>query len=146
MRVVVSDASVAPPFNQPSLVGPHSTVFRGAITTDRHNLYAPFLYAPFMNREDNTSCFFMAIGDIQGRASDSRDRVPGKIPGCLKRCCFGLSEAQMFIMALMLFVIVVSYFLMFGLVKFAENVIDRALPANLRDAIPSDTNAKARSL
>jgi hypothetical protein len=52
----------------------------------------------------------------------------------------------MIMMALMLFVIVVSYLLMFGLVNFAEGVIDKALPANLRDAIPSDTNANARSL
>jgi potassium-transporting ATPase ATP-binding subunit len=46
----------------------------------------------------------------------------------------------MIMMALMLFVIVVSYLLMLGLVKFAEGVIDKALPAKLRDAIPSDTN------
>ena len=52
----------------------------------------------------------------------------------------------MIMMALMLFVIVVSYLLMLGLVKFAEGVIDRALPTKLRDAIPSDTNANARSL
>jgi hypothetical protein len=52
----------------------------------------------------------------------------------------------MIIMALMLLVIVVSYLLMLGLVKFAEGVIDRALPTKLRDAIPSDTNANARSL
>ena len=44
----------------------------------------------------------------------------------------------MFMMALMLFVIVVSYLLMFGLVKFAVSVIDKALPAKLRDAISSD--------
>jgi hypothetical protein len=52
----------------------------------------------------------------------------------------------MIIMALMLFVIVVSYLLMLGLVRFAEGVIDKGLPAKLRDAIPSDTNANARSL
>ena len=52
----------------------------------------------------------------------------------------------MIMMALMLFVIVVSYLLMLGLVKFAEGVIDKALPAKLRDAIPSDTNATAKSL
>ena len=53
----------------------------------------------------------------------------------------------MFMMALMLFVIVVSYLLMLGLVKFAEGVIDKSLPAKLRDAAaPSDANAKARSL
>ena len=52
----------------------------------------------------------------------------------------------MIMMALMLFVIVVSYVLMLGLVKFAESVIDKALPAKLRDAIPSDTNGNARSL
>jgi hypothetical protein len=52
----------------------------------------------------------------------------------------------MIMMALMLFVIVVSYLLMFGLVKFAEGVIDKALPAKLRDAIASDINANARSL
>jgi len=52
----------------------------------------------------------------------------------------------MIMTALMLFVIVVSYLLMLGLVKFAESAIDKALPAKLRDAIPSDTNANARSL
>ena len=52
----------------------------------------------------------------------------------------------MFMMALMLFVIVVSYLLMLGLVKFAEGVIDKSLPAELRDAAPSEANAKARSL
>jgi hypothetical protein len=51
----------------------------------------------------------------------------------------------MIMMALMLFVIVASYLLMLGLVKFAEGVIDKALPANLRDAVPSDSNANARS-
>jgi hypothetical protein len=51
----------------------------------------------------------------------------------------------MIMMALMLFVIVVSYLLMLGLVKFAEDVIE-ALPARLRDAVPSDSNANARSL
>jgi hypothetical protein len=50
----------------------------------------------------------------------------------------------MIMMALMLLVIVVSYLLMLGLVKFAERVIDKA--ARLRDAVPSDTNANARSL
>ena len=49
----------------------------------------------------------------------------------------------MIMMALMLFVIVVSYLVMLGLVKFAESVIDEALPARLRDAVPSDTNATA---
>ena len=52
----------------------------------------------------------------------------------------------MIMMALMLFVIVVSYLLMLGLVKFAESVIDKALPAKLRDAIPSDTNTTAKSI
>ena len=52
----------------------------------------------------------------------------------------------MIMMALMLFVIVVSYLLMLGLVKFAEGVIDKAVPARLRDAVPSDSNANARSL
>ena len=50
----------------------------------------------------------------------------------------------MIIMALMLLVIVVSYLLMLGLVKFAEGVIDKALSARLRDAVPSDSNANAR--
>jgi hypothetical protein len=27
-----------------SLVEPHSTVFRGTVTTERRNLYAPFIY------------------------------------------------------------------------------------------------------
>jgi hypothetical protein len=49
----------------------------------------------------------------------------------------------MIMMALMLLVIVVSYLLMLGLVKFAESVIDKA--PKLRDAIPSDSNANARS-
>jgi hypothetical protein len=40
----------------------------------------------------------------------------------------------MIMMALILFVIVVSYLLMLGLVKFAEGVIDKALPGRLRDA------------
>jgi K+-transporting ATPase KdpF subunit len=57
-----------------------------------------------------------------------------------------MPEAQMIMMALMLFVIVVSYVLMLGLVKFAVSVIDKALPAKLRDAISSDTNGNARSL
>jgi hypothetical protein len=52
----------------------------------------------------------------------------------------------MFTMALMLFVIVVSYLLMLGLVKFAEGVIDKSPPAKLRDAAPSEATAKARSL
>jgi hypothetical protein len=65
----------------------------------------------------------------------------------------------MIMMALMLFVIVVSYLLMLGLVKFAEGVIDKALPGRLRDAVidkalpgrlrdavPSDSNASASSL
>ena len=52
----------------------------------------------------------------------------------------------MIMMALMLFVIVVSYLLMLGLVKFAEGVIDKALPARLCDAVPSDSNASASSL
>jgi hypothetical protein len=52
----------------------------------------------------------------------------------------------MIMMALMLFVIVGSYLLMLGLVKFAEGVIDKALPARLRDAVPSDRNATAISL
>ena len=52
----------------------------------------------------------------------------------------------MVMMALMLFVIVVSYLLMLGLVKFAEGVIDKALPARLHDAVPSESNANARSL
>jgi hypothetical protein len=37
----------------------------------------------------------------------------------------------MFMMALMLFAIVVSYLLMFDLVKFAESVIDKALPSKI---------------
>jgi hypothetical protein len=49
-------------------------------------------------------------------------------------------------MALMLFVIVVSYLLMLGLVKFAEGVIDKALPGRLRDAVPSNSNTNPRSL
>ena len=52
----------------------------------------------------------------------------------------------MIMMALMLLVIVVSYLLMLGLVKFADGVIDKALTARLRDAVPSDSNANARSL
>jgi hypothetical protein len=52
----------------------------------------------------------------------------------------------MIMMALMLFVIVVSYLLMLCLVKFAEGVIDKALPGRSRNAIPSHTNANARSL
>jgi hypothetical protein len=52
----------------------------------------------------------------------------------------------MILMVFMLLVIVVSYLLMLGLVKFAEGVIDKALRAKLRDAIPLDTNANARSL
>ena len=52
----------------------------------------------------------------------------------------------MIMMARMLFVIVVSYLVMLGLVKFAESVIDKALPARLREAVPSGTNATARSL
>jgi hypothetical protein len=52
----------------------------------------------------------------------------------------------MIMMALMLFVIVVSYFVMLSLVRFAEGVIDKALPAKLRDAVPSDSNVNARSL
>jgi hypothetical protein len=51
----------------------------------------------------------------------------------------------MFLMALMLLVIVVSYILLLGLVKFAEGVIDKGLPARLRDTVPSDTNVKASS-
>jgi hypothetical protein len=53
----------------------------------------------------------------------------------------------MIMMALMLLVIVFSYLLMLGLVKFAEGVIDKAPPARLRDAIPSlNKNPSARSL
>jgi hypothetical protein len=52
----------------------------------------------------------------------------------------------MILMAFMLLVIAVSYLLMLGLVKFAEGVISKGLPAKLRDAIPSDANANARSL
>jgi hypothetical protein len=52
----------------------------------------------------------------------------------------------MIMTALMLLVIIVSYLLMLGLVKFAESVINKVLPARLRDAVPSDTNAAARSL
>jgi hypothetical protein len=51
----------------------------------------------------------------------------------------------MIMMALMLFVIVVSYLVMLGLV-IAEGVIDKSLPAKLRDAAPSEASAKARSL
>jgi hypothetical protein len=52
----------------------------------------------------------------------------------------------MVLMALMLFVIVVFYLLMLGLVKFAEGVIDKGLSAKLRGAIPSDINPNPRSL
>jgi hypothetical protein len=52
----------------------------------------------------------------------------------------------MIMMAIMLFVIVAFYLLMLGLVKFAEGVIDKSLPAKLRDAAPSEATAKARSL
>jgi hypothetical protein len=52
----------------------------------------------------------------------------------------------MILMAFMLLVIVVSYLLMLGMVKFAEGVIDKGLPTKLRDAIPSDTSANTRSL
>jgi hypothetical protein len=52
----------------------------------------------------------------------------------------------MVMMALMLVVIVVFYLLMLGLVKFAEGVIDKGLPAKLRDAIPSDTSPNPRFL
>ena len=52
----------------------------------------------------------------------------------------------MIMMAVMLFVIVVSYLVMLGLVKFAESVIGKALSARLRGAVPSDSNANARSL
>jgi hypothetical protein len=50
----------------------------------------------------------------------------------------------MIMMALMLFVIVVSYLLMLGLVKFAEGIIDKAPPARLRAAIPSQTKIRAQ--
>ena len=96
-----------------------------------------------MNRENNAYCFYMAIGDMQGRTSDRRDRLPGRHLVDLRNVA--MSEAEMIIMALMLFVIVVSYLLMLGLVKFAEGVIDKALPGRLRDAVPSDSNANARS-
>jgi hypothetical protein len=43
----------------------------------------------------------------------------------------------MILMAFMLLVIVVSYLLMLALVRFAEGVIDKALPAKLHDAILS---------
>jgi hypothetical protein len=65
---------------------------------------------------------------------------------CRDGCCHGLLEAQMILMAFMLLVIIVSYLVMLGLVKFAEGVIDKPLPAKLRDAIPLDTNANARAL
>jgi hypothetical protein len=52
----------------------------------------------------------------------------------------------MILQAFMLLVIVLSYLLMLGLVKFAEVVIDKALPAKLRDAVPSDTNSNSRFL
>jgi hypothetical protein len=52
----------------------------------------------------------------------------------------------MIMMALMLFVIVVSYFVMLSLVRFAEGVIDKALPAKLRDAVPSDSNANVKPI
>ncbi|HEX3496670.1 MAG TPA: hypothetical protein VHT02_05775 [Methylocella sp.] len=52
----------------------------------------------------------------------------------------------MILMALMPVVFVVFYLLMLGLVKFAEGVIDKGLPAKLRDAIPSGTSPNPRSL
>src|ERR1700730_15797005 len=67
-------------------------------------------------------------------------------PDSFERYCHGLLEAQMVMMALMLFVIVVSYLMMLGLVKFAEGVIDKSLPAKLRDAAHSEANTKATSL
>jgi hypothetical protein len=134
--------------NQPSLVGfdrfPRRHHYQSAQFICAIYFYAPFLYAPFMNRENNAYCFYMAIGDMQGRTSDRRDRLPGRHLVDLRNVA--MSEAEMIIMALMLFVIVVSYLLMLGLVKFAEGVIDKALPARLRDAVPSDSNANARSL
>jgi hypothetical protein len=67
-------------------------------------------------------------------------------PDRFERFCDALLEAQMIMMALMLFVIVVFYILMLGLVKFAEGVIDKSLRAKLCDAAPSEATAKARSL
>jgi len=52
----------------------------------------------------------------------------------------------MIMMVLMLFVIVIFYLLMLGLVNFAEGVIDKSLPEKLRDAARSEASAKARSL
>ena len=49
------------------------------------------------------------------------------------------------LMALMLFVFVVFYLLMLGLVKFAEGVIDKGLPAKVQGASPSETNPSPRS-
>jgi hypothetical protein len=52
----------------------------------------------------------------------------------------------MVLMAVMLFVLVASYLLMLGVVKFAEGVIDKGLSAQLPAAAPADLKAKARSL
>ena len=87
----------------------------------------------------------MAIGAIRSVRSDICDRVPYRGPIASRDVAVG-SEDQMFTMALMLFVIVVSYLLMLGLVKFAEGVIDKSPPAKLRDSAPSEATAKARSL
>ena len=51
----------------------------------------------------------------------------------------------MIMLALMRFVIVVSYLLMLDLVKFAEGIIDKAPLGRSRDAIFSDTSTDARS-
>lgn len=47
--------------------------------------------------------------------------------------------------AVMLLVIVLSYLLMLGLVKFAGGVIDKGPAARVRGPIPSNENAKASS-
>jgi hypothetical protein len=67
------------------------------------------------------------------------------VPDCHDGCCHGLPEAKMIMLALMRFVIVVSYLLMLNLVKFAEGIIDKALLGRSRDAIVSDKSADARS-
>jgi len=41
------------------------------------SIYGQHLYALFMNRENNTYCFFMPNGVMRARTSDRRGRVPG---------------------------------------------------------------------
>jgi hypothetical protein len=52
----------------------------------------------------------------------------------------------MIMTAVMLLVIVISYLLMLGLVKFAGSVIDKTPAARLRGPAPSNGNAKTGSL